>query len=443
MAAGSKDRAQTRHTGAGAGAGDPAGANAAATAATGADAASPGPLSRGHLAFFVVAVFLLWFGQYIFIPTLPGYLNGRIPSLSLVGVVLSMYGLWQVVVRLPIGMAVDRIGREKPLIVTGFLLSAAGTLFLAFSSRPAGLLVGRSLTGIAMGTWVPLVVVFSRSFAPREAVRASSLLTLVTAAARISSTALNGFLNQWGDDLLAFVVASAAAVIGAAFLLPVPMVRRRTAPTQLGPLLGLIRRRDVMLPSLLAALNQFVVFGVSLGFMPLLASRLGAGDVTVGLMASVNLLLFLGGNMLSAALSRQVRERLLILGTYVLFAGAVAAAAVVRRPAPLFVLQGAMGLAHGIGYPTLMGLSIRDVDLTTRTTAMGIHQSVYSAGIFLGPWACGQLAEGIGLRPMFAVSAVVCLALGCTGAALLAGRITPPRAGDNSPARRRRRRLAG
>jgi DHA1 family multidrug resistance protein-like MFS transporter len=401
------------------------------------------PVNRGQLTLFVLAVFLLWFSQYVFLPTLPRYLTGKVASLSLAGVVLSMYGLWQLAVRLPVGLAVDRIGREKLFVMIGYLLSAAGTLFLALSSRSAGLIVGRSLTGVAMGTWVPLVVVFSRSFAPGEAVRASSLLTLVTAAARISSTALSGYLNRWGGDHLAFLVATAAVAVGAVFLLPVPMVGRRSESRPVRPLLGLFLRCDVILPSLLGALNQFMVFGVSLGFMPILAARLGASDVTVGLLASVNLLVFLGGNLASATLSRRVRPATLLLAAYALFAAAAAGAAASRSVPPLLLIQGGLGLAHGIGYPTLMGLSIRYVPLGSRTTAMGIHQSVYSAGIFLGPWVCGLLAANIGLRPMFALNAAACLALGCAGTALVARRFTPPRAGGNAPTQRHRPLRAG
>jgi len=372
-------------------------------------------MRQGQIVLFVLAVFLLWFAQYVFIPSLPRYLAGKVAALSLVGVVLSMYGLWQVVVRLPIGLAVDSLGREKLLILSGYLLGAAGPLALAFASRPAGLAVGRSLTGLAMGIWVPLVVVFSRSFAPKEAVRASSLLTLVTAAARISATALNGYLNRWGGYTLAFVVAACGTALGALLLLPVPMAGHRSERIRLGPLLGLLARREVMMPSVLGALNQFVVFGATLGFMPLLAARLGADDVTIGLMAATNLVVFLFGTLISAVLSSRVRPRLLLFGTYLLFAGGAAAAAVSGSVGVLFVIQGSIGLAHGIGYPTLMGLSIRDVAREYRTTAMGIHQSVYAAGIFLGPWISGMLAQAHGLRVMFGVNAQLCLLLGAAG----------------------------
>ncbi|MFZ5918539.1 MAG: MFS transporter [Chloroflexota bacterium] len=76
----------------------------------------------------------------------------------------------------------------------------------------------------------------------------------------------------------------------------------------------------------------------------------------------------------------------------------------------------------GISYPVLMGMSIRHVDDTERTTAMGLHQAVYAAGMFAGPWLSGILADAVGLRPMLGVTAFGCLAL-----SLLLIRLAPRR----------------
>jgi MFS family permease len=43
---------------------------------------------------------------------------------------------------------------------------------------------------------------------------------------------------------------------------------------------------------------------------------------------------------------------------------------------------------------------------------MGLHQSVYAIGMFAGPWLSGILADAIGIRWMFGVTAVASLALG-------------------------------
>ena len=377
---------------------------------------------KRHLILFTCAVFLFWFSQYVFVPTLPEYLRGKVNSFSVVGAVLAMYGLWQVVVRLPLGILIDAVGRQKLFILGGFFVCAAGSLLLGTTDTTVGLYLGRSLTGLAMGIWVPLVVVFSSFFPAEQSIRATAVLALVSAAARITATALNGYLNEGGGYILAFVVAVAAAALAAVFVLPVPLNSQPAGAPKLRPLGRLFLRRNVLLPSLLAAVNQYVVFGVSLGFMPVLAKQLGAGDVTIGLLASVNLLLFLLGNLSATSSGSRLRSESMLLGTYVLFALAIAAAALAKNIPLLFLIQGLLGIAHGIGYPVLMGLSIRDVPANQRTAAMGLHQSVYAAGIFIGPWASGVLADAIGIRPMFAVNAVLCLALGLAGAIVLSRR---------------------
>jgi MFS family permease len=377
---------------------------------------------KRHLILFTCAVFLFWFSQYVFVPTLPEYLRGKVNSFSVVGAVLAMYGLWQVVVRLPLGILIDAVGRQKLFILGGFFVCAAGSLLLGTTDTTVGLYLGRSLTGLAMGIWVPLVVVFSSFFPAEQSIRATAVLALVSAAARITATALNGYLNEGGGYILAFVVAVAAAALAAVFVLPVPLNSQPAGAPKLRPLRRLFLRRNVLLPSLLAAVNQYVVFGVSLGFMPVLAKQLGAGDVTIGLLASVNLLLFLLGNLSATSSGSRLGSESMLLGTYILFALAIAAAALAKNIPLLFLIQGLLGIAHGIGYPVLMGLSIRDVPANQRTAAMGLHQSVYAAGIFIGPWASGVLADAIGIRPMFAVNAVLCLALGLAGAIVLSRR---------------------
>jgi len=69
-------------------------------------------------------------------------------------------------------------------------------------------------------------------------------------------------------------------------------------------------------------------------------------------------------------------------------------------------------LAQGLSYPVLMGLSIQYVADAERATAMGLHQAVYAIGMFGGPWLSGLLADAMGIRLTFGVTAFICLALG-------------------------------
>jgi predicted MFS family arabinose efflux permease len=381
---------------------------------------------RRSLTLIACAVFLYWFSQYVFLPTLPEYLRGKVESLAVVGAVLAMYGLWQVVVRLPLGILIDAVGRQKLFLLAGLLVGALGALTLGTARTIPTLYISRSLTGLSMGIWVPLVVVFSGFFPPEHSVRAAAVLTLVTAVARITATALNGYLNEWGGTILAFYVGAATALLAAILVLPVPVNSSPAGTPRLRPLMRLFLRRTVVLPSILAAINQYVVFGLSLGFMPVLARELGAGDIALGYLAMVNLTFFLLGNLTATSSGSRSKSQLLVLGSYGLFALASATAALAKSIPLLFVSQGCMGMAHGVGYPVLMGLTIRDVPAQSRSSAMGLHQSVYAAGIFIGPWASGVLAEALGIRPMFGLTAALVLVLGSSGAIVLSRHTSPP-----------------
>ena len=88
----------------------------------------------------------------------------------------------------------------------------------------------------------------------------------------------------------------------------------------------------------------------------------------------------------------------------------------------LMAVQICLGFAVGTAYPVLMGMSIVHVDEQERATAMGLHQAVYAIGMFAGPWLSGILAEAIGIRAMFGVTAFLALILGFLGTRVLAER---------------------
>ena len=132
---------------------------------------------RLMIALYAVAVFLYWMGLYLYVPTLPTYVQTKSDNLALVGVVLSQYGLWQAVIRLPLGIVVDWLGWRKPFIVGGFVLVGLGALTMGLATGVNGLIVGRAVTGLAAGTLVVLVAAFSSLFPPHEAVRARRKLS--------------------------------------------------------------------------------------------------------------------------------------------------------------------------------------------------------------------------------------------------------------------------
>jgi MFS family permease len=367
---------------------------------------------RSVIALYLVVVFLYWIALYLYVPTLPTYVESKSDNLALVGVVLAQYGLWQAVVRLPLGVAADWLGWRKPFLFVGFVLTGLGAFSMGMAGDVNGLLLGRAITGLAAGTWVPLVVVFSGLFPPQEAVRSSALLTFVGSVGRVLATGVTGSLNEWGGYPLAFFLAAGAAALAALLVLPVREQRRPPRQPSVKGIGRLISRRDVLLPALLAAVSQYANWAATFSFVPILARKLGATDVTQSMLVSMHIGVVIVGNLVATSVVNRIGPRRLVYVSFGLLTLGVAGAAVTPSLALLFVSQFCLGLSQGVGYPVLMGMSIQHVADAERTTAMGLHQAVYAIGMFSGPWLSGIVADAVGIRPMFGVTAVACLALG-------------------------------
>jgi len=367
------------------------------------------------IVLYLSAVFLFWMAQYIYLPTLPTYIQSKTSNLALVGMVLSMYGLWQAIIRLPLGIVTDWVGWRKPFVLVGLALAGLGAWIMGTADNVNGLAIGRAITGLAAGTWVPLVVGFSGLFPPQEAVKASALLTLCNSIGRMLATSITGSLNEWGGYTLAFYAAMALATLSVLVMLIVHEPRRQPLRPSASSLVNLTMRRDVLVPALINAVGQYASWGISFGFMPVLVKQLGGTGVTQSLFMTLNIATLALGNLGTTWMANRIGARQLVrLGFGLLFIG-IGMAALAPKISMLLAAQICMGLALGVIYPTLMGMSIRYVANIERTTAMGLHQAVYAIGMFAGPALSGKLADAIGLQPMMGLTAFGCLAFGLLG----------------------------
>ncbi|MHB1318882.1 MAG: MFS transporter [Anaerolineae bacterium] len=374
------------------------------------------PTNRRMMTILLcVAVFMYWISLYLYAPTLPTYVEGKVDTLASVGIILSMYGLWQAIVRLPLGIFADWMGKRKPFVIFGLALGGLGAYMLASAQDASGLLVARAITGLAAGTWVPLVVMFTSLFPPEEAVRASALLTFVGGVGRILATAVTGTLNNWMGYPFAFYLAAGAAILAIVAILPAREQAQPPKVPSMGNLARLLSRSDVLLPSVLSMILQYANWATTFSFVPILAGELGATDVTLSVLLSFNIAVVTFGNLIATTVVRRIGARNMVYLSFALLTVGTLGAAVAHSILAVFVLQFLIGFSNGIGYPVLMGMSIRNVEEAQRGTAMGFHQAVYAIGMFAGPALSGVLADRWGMPPMFVATAVVCLLLGLVG----------------------------
>ncbi|MEJ5310807.1 MAG: MFS transporter [Anaerolineae bacterium] len=375
---------------------------------------------RGLLVLYMAAVVFYWAAMYFYVPTLSSYIKTKTNDLALVGIVMAQYGLWQAVARFPLGIAADWMGRRKPFILAGFALAGLGALWMGLTNSVSGLLVGRALTGFAASVWVLLVVAVNSQFPPEDAVRISALVSGVNSLARMLATSVTGRLNEWGGYPLAFFVAAGTAALAMLAMAGIREPARPPKAPSLGGLGKLITRRDVLVPSLLCAVSQFAIWAAPFTFAPLLAKNLGASDDILSLLTSLNIAMVMVGSFATSAVAKRVSSQWIVVFTFAVIALSMGMLTFAHALPLVFIAQICFGLASGIGYSVLMGLSIRDVDETQRATAMGLFQAVYATGMFAGPWLSGILANAIGIQPMFGVVGIACLGAGLLGVQQLA-----------------------
>lgn len=368
----------------------------------------------------ILAVGLYWISLYLFVPTLPVYAQTKTANLALIGTVLAQYGLWQALVRFPLGILSDWLGKRRPFVFLGFFLAGLGAWLMGSSSTIQGVLVGRAVTGLAAASWVILVVAYSSLFPAREAVRATAILAIVNSVSCMFATGITGKLNNLGGYSLAFTLAAVSAGLAVLVYLPVkeqPLERKAPSLKGTG---RLITRKDVLLPSLLNALAQYASWATAFGFVPLLAKQFGAGNVAQSLLVSMNLAVGIVGNFLTTTFVRRFGARRLVLAGFLSMVGGISLLWLAQSLTWVFAGSFFIGLGFGLCYPTLMGMSIEHVENSQRSTAMGLHQAVYGIGMFAGPWLSGILAKSIGLQPMFGITAAGVFILALLGTRKLA-----------------------
>ncbi len=352
-----------------------------------------------------LSIWLYWFSIYTYMPILPTYAKSIGASYQMIGVILGSYGLTQVLLRLPLGIISDRIGRRKIFLVTGTLLGLASSLGMWMFRDVYSLLFFRLLSGIAATAWVLQTVLFARCYPPAEGGKAMGLVTAVVNFGEMSAMFAGGLIAQYYGQEQSFLLAALIAIPALACNSAICEAPEKAArePVSLSTIAAMGRDWSLALPALLGLLVQVISFGTVFGFVPLAAKNLGATYAEIGLLPTVYLLPGIMASLLSATfLRRFFSERSMVAGGFLIMAAGCFSIPFVPDMMTLFATQAIAGFARGAVFPVLMGLGIRDIAGNRQATAMGFFQTIYGMGMFLGPLLVGAVSGWIGMSWGFA-----------------------------------------
>lgn len=374
------------------------------------------PFSRRHL-IFAAATILYWATLYIYVPILSPYLQDRGLSIGLIGFILGSYGLTQVITRLPLGMYSDVMSRRKPFLIAGMIAGLISCIFFMLPGTWGGPLAGRLMAGLCAAAWVPFSVLYASYYPTNQTHQAMGTLSFLTVFGQLAGMSASGWLASLGGWNYAFICGIGIASIGiiVAFFIYEPnntpsfakissvaVTVKSSRPRNQTVLSHVLRSSLLWKVSILSLLAHGILFITMFGFTPLQAVELGASEAQL---TGIVVAFMIPHALVSLWSGRYLAPR---FGTRTIVIIGFLSAAVFTAAIPfssnlgwLAITQIFNGIAQALYFPLLLSLAIRNFLPTERATAMGLYQSVYSLGMFLGPYIAGGLNAYGGLKAGF------------------------------------------
>lgn len=349
--------------------------------------------------FMVLPVFALEARKY------PG---GDDPAL--VGLAMGIYGLTQAVLQLPLGMASDRFGRKR-VIVLGLLVFAGGSLLAALADSVAGLLVGRALQGAGA---VSAAVTALLADQTRDGVRTKAMalvggsIGLMFMLALVAAPPLTAL---WGLAGL-FTLTCALALAGIAVVLWWVPPEAAHRGEERGRLADVFRNPDLLRLNL----GVFVLHMVQLSMwvaVPALLVQAGLAHAQhwqVYLPAMVLAFVMMGGLF---ALERRGMLRAALLGAIALVLvaqvgfGVLATRGIPPVLWPLALLLFIFFCGFNALEASQPSLVSRMAPTPVRGAALGAYNTLQSLGLFAGGALGGALVKWAGAPGLFAATALL------------------------------------
>ena len=333
---------------------------------------------------------------------------------TLIGLALGAYGFMQVIFQLPFGMASDRFGRKK-LIYVGLLLFAIGGICAATATDIYMVIAGRAIQGAGAISAVVTALV-ADSTREEHRTQAMAMIGATIAMTFAVSLVLGPVLNQWigvSGMFWLMAVLSAVAIAVVKFGVPTPINAHMHSDAQAVP----ARMREVLRDTQLLRLNfgTFCLHGAQMAMFMVVPFAI---KHSTGLSENAHWKIYLPVLVLSfilmvpAIIYAEKKAKLKPV-----FVSAVALM-LLTQVAFMFSLNSLAGIvatlfsyfvAFNILEASLPSLISKMAPVAAKGTAMGVHNTAQSFGMFLGASLGGWLSHTYGGSAVFVFCAVLML----------------------------------
>nr|WP_316641494.1 MFS transporter [uncultured Roseateles sp.] len=346
------------------------------------------------------------------IPTIAADLGVSLPS---AGLLVSLYALG-VAVGAPVLTALTGKLPRKALLLGLMVLFTVGNLLAWQAPGYETLIAARVLTGLAHGVFFSIGSTLATSLVPRDKA-ASAIATMFSGltVALVTGVPLGTFIGQhfgWRATFLAVAALGVVAMLGSVLFMP-----RKLAHSQPASLLSqaaVLKQPRLLLVYAMTAVGYGGTFVAFTYLAPMLQQVTGFQASAVGLVMLAYGVSVAVGNIWGGRLADR---RGPIGALKLIFALLALVLAVLTFTAASPVLMVLTVLAWGaVAFGNVAGLQVYVVQQAERfapgavDVASGLNIAAFNLGIALGAWGGGLIVDGIGLRHLPWIGALVVLA---------------------------------
>ena len=331
---------------------------------------------------------------------------------TLIGLALGAYGLTQVLLQLPFGIASDKYGRKK-VIYIGLVLFIIGSVVAALATDIYMVIIGRAIQGAGAVSAVVTALVADLT---REEHRTKAMAMIggtigITFALSLVAGPL---LNQWiGVSGIFWMTAvlSALAILVIKYYVPDPVISQFHSDAQAAP----EKMKSVLRDRQLLRLN-FGTFSLHAAQMAMFIVVPFALTETSGMNVNSHWQVYLPVLIASFVLMLPpiiIGEKRAKLKTVFIGAVALMLVAQILFASTIHQFWGVVisllvyFTAFNILEASLPSLISKMAPAASKGTAMGVHSTAQSFGIFLGAVVGGYLSHRFGYSAVFIFCAVL------------------------------------
>ncbi|CAI0841404.1 MULTISPECIES: MFS transporter [Enterobacterales] len=331
---------------------------------------------------------------------------------QVMGMIMGASGLATLLIRFPLGIVSDVVKSRKIFIQISLLLPIFTWPLAWLDPNPVTLGLAKAADGVTAATWVLYNILFMRYFDRSEAPAAVALLALAGPVGVFIGNCIGGLLIHYFDNNIAFFLSCISGLLALLLTTRITDVHDAVRAPTLQACVAAARKqlsdRSVWMIGILATIVILVPFATRDTLTPIYAEQLGARAGILSLLSNIHLVFY----AVAVALCSSVfYKRLGVVKTAVLGIILQVLSSIgipfTSNMYVIYALQALAGFSFGMAFAAFMSLSVVNTTSDEQSTRMGLFQTIYSLGMFIGPVIMGVMLQHINMTSGYIVIAAL------------------------------------